>query len=155
MNPLLVHLVVVHVPVVGLLFAAATAVAAAVWDDRRLLILALLFSGICVAGGVIAYVSGPQAYDVLKEHLDPEAIAVADDHAVLGKAGFATVVLIGIGLAQIVIRWAGGTPPPRWTGWALATTLALTAILFAVTAHHGGGIRRPESRNLLKYAEPG
>jgi uncharacterized membrane protein len=155
MNPIVVHVVVVHVPVVGLLFAALTALAAAVWDDRRLMILALAFTALCAIAGVVAYGSGPAAYERLRAGLEPADIAMADGHAILGKISFAALVLLGVGVLQTALRWSGGTPPPRWASWALTAVLFLAAALLAYTAHLGGGIRHPEVRANPATRDPG
>lgn len=155
MSPTQIHLVTAHVPVIGLLFAAATLAVAAATRDRRMLNLGLAFTAVCLVTGAVTYATGPPGYERVRDALDIEALERADRHAVAGRAAFVALVVIAVGCVQAAIRAFAGSPPPPWTSWLLVTALLAAWLLLAWTAHLGGGIRHPDVRASVSTVEAG
>lgn len=141
------HLVFVHLPVVGLLFTLAVMVLGLVFVDRRLVLIGCGFTVVCSVGAVVAYGSGPTALEQLQVGFDKETIALAEQHAVIGRASFIGAILAGVVALQGLLRTAADEGPSPWFVRGLTVLLLVVACLMAWTAHLGGGIRHPEARS--------
>lgn len=153
MNPAQVHLMVVHVPVVGLLGVAILLAAGNLLRNGSLLhagYVFLLLSTLCAGA---AYLSGPGAWESIREGLDPLADQV-ETHAVLGRGLLVGLVLASLLAFNAVLQVLQGLKTPRWQHLLiLASVLALSG-LGAWTAHSGGSIRHPELHAPSPPSEP-
>lgn len=140
------HIVIVHLPVVGLVFTLAVTLLGLFFNDRRLILIGCAFTVACAVGAVIAYGSGPPALEQIRGGLDKATVALAEEHAVIGRAAFIGAVLAGIVALQGLLRSSAGDGPSPWLVRGLAILLLVVAGLMAWTAHLGGGIRHPEAR---------
>lgn len=140
-----IHLISVHLPVVGVLFALAVLVIALLSGRDLLLKLAygtLLFSAAVAA---VAYYSGPAAYDALQQALRGDEHWV-EQHAAVGRAFFFALVLAAIAALQALLQFAQGEPPPRWLRGLIMALALLCCYLGAWSAHLGGAIRHEQVR---------
>jgi len=148
MNAAQLHLMTVHVPVLGAGLAAVL-LAVGVWR-RNLLVEQLALFGLVVSalGAVTAYLSGPGAYEILDAGYVVDK-ALIEHHAVLGKAAFVGMAVLGVAAVTALLQHAQGEAPPRALNFVLVGGGLCLGWLLAWTAHEGGSIRHPEIRGAL------
>ena len=146
MSAALTHVVFVHLPVIGVLFTLVIAIIGAITGDRRMIFTGWIFVVVCAIGAAVAYGSGPPAFEQLKTGFDQETRAIAEQHALVGRAAFLGAVLSGIVALQALLRTAAAEEPSRWLIRGLVGVLLVVAVLLAWAAHLGGSIRHPEAR---------
>ena len=145
MNGAQLHLITVHLPVVGTLAAVALLLLAIARNSESLVRVALgflVFGALCAAA---AYFSGPYAHEVTQDHASLDEHLV-EQHALVARAAFFALVILGA--ISIKIWWDSTRISETKKGarlGLLAATLAI-AWLMAWTAHLGGVIRHPEIR---------
>lgn len=145
MNGAQLHLVTVHVPVVGMFAAMVLMALALLRDSEGLVRTALGFVVFGTLVGAPAYFSGPEAKEVA------EGFASLDDHlveqhAILAKAAFfASVLLTAIG-GKTWWDSLRGSETGKGARVGLFVAMLVIAWLMAWTAHLGGLIRHPEIR---------
>ena len=149
-----VHIVIVHLPVVGLFFTLVVSLLGLYFKDQRLILIGCAFTIVCALGAVVAYGSGPPALEHIQGGLDQATMSLAEEHAVMGRAAFITMILAGLIALQGLLRTAADDGPPPWLVRGLAILLVITAGLMAWTAHLGGGVRHPEARNPSMITRP-
>jgi len=145
MNAAQVHLVVVHLPVVGCPVALILLILAQVRKDDFLFKLACGFLLACTGFSAIAYYSGPPAYELLQAKFNVEKDYV-EGHAVLARAAFFSMIVLGVAVLNALLQFLQGEQPARWLKWGLLIATVGVCYLFAWSAHQGGLIRHPEIR---------
>ncbi|NJL28434.1 MAG: hypothetical protein HC897_11385 [Thermoanaerobaculia bacterium] len=139
------HLLVVHLPVVGCL-AALVLLAIGEWRRSELVFqIACGFLLGCAAAAAVAYYSGPAAYEQLATVLEAEKTFI-EDHAVLGRAAFVGMVIVGVVALQALLQYLQDEKPAPWLRWLLLVLTLAMCGLFAWAAHLGGLIRHVEVR---------
>lgn len=152
MNGAQLHLLTVHLPVVGILAALILMAVALVRDSEAMVRTAI---GFVVFGTVLAapaYFSGPDALAVVRRFTEIDEHLV-EQHAIVAKAAFfASVVVAAIG----VKIWRDSIAAATGKGVRIGLLCALLAIawLMAWTAHLGGVIRHPEIREPSTWVFP-
>ena len=141
------HIVIVHLPVIGVMFTLAVMLLGLFFSDRRLILIGCAFAVVCAVGAAVAYGSGPPAFEQLRGGLDDATLELAERHALVGRAAFIGAIFAGIVALQGLLRTAADDGPSPWLARGLAVLLIIVAGLMAWTAHLGGGIRHPEARN--------
>lgn len=145
MSPAQLHVLVVHLPVVGCL-AALVLLAIGEWKRSELVFqIACGFLIACALLSAVAYYSGPAAYEQLETVLAAEKNLV-DNHAVLGRAAFVGMVVVGVAALQALLQFLQDEKPSRWLRRALLVLTLAMCGLFVWTAHLGGLIRHVEIR---------
>ncbi len=138
------HLMVVHLPVVlcplGILFLLIDSLRG---HDRSMTGFVLLLSAAVL--GVVAYYSGPSAYEQLEGVLLTEKEWV-EQHAVAGRAAFVTLILAGVLALQAVLRELQEEPVSKGLRWAVVVMALIACYCSVWAAHLGGKIRHPEMR---------
>lgn len=149
MNPAHLHLVSVHIPVVGTWIALAL-LAGAAWCRSEILFRAglLIFLGCAVAAGA-AYWSGPPAWEQIEQHRQVPRKLV-EDHAVIARAAFLATVVAGVLALQILLRLLQDEPVARWLQVVFGLGLVVIAVLLSWSAGLGGRISHPEIRPALE-----
>lgn len=140
------HIIIVHLPVVGLMFTLAVTLLGLFFNDRRLILIGCAFTVVCALGAVVAYGSGPTALEQVRGGFDKATVTLAEEHAVIGRAAFIGAIFAGIVALQGLLRTAADDGPSPWLVRGLVILLIIVAGLMAWTAHLGGGIRHPEAR---------
>ena len=136
MNPLQVHLLVVHLPVLGCPAAFGLLLASRLAHSEILFKTACVFLLLALLGGGLAYFSGPAAYEGLE--VDALTRELVEDHAALGKGAFMGLVLLGLAALLALMQYPQGESPAPWLRWLLLVAALLMAALLAWTAHQGG-----------------
>lgn len=154
MTALSAHLSLVHVPVVGMAFVAlGLAVALA----RRDMAWVRLFEGallVVAVLGVLAYVTGGQAYEALPDALaqatqngidtGTPAKTMLESHAVLGKGAFVLLLVLAAGVVALFLQSAQGAAPSVWAHVGVLVGAAVVCWLLVWAAHLGGHVRHTE-----------
>ncbi|MCH2101715.1 MAG: hypothetical protein MK209_07315 [Planctomycetes bacterium] len=148
------HLIVAHLPVIGLpvtLFVYAFALR---WRDDRLQRLCWLLVVAFAASSAVSYFSGPDAFEMLDQagKVDEATRAIAEEHALLGRIAFSAMALLGGACGVAFFGRLQGAPPGRSLRLGIAIVGWLIVLLLAWTAHEGGELRHVELRH-GEYAE--
>jgi hypothetical protein len=140
-----IHLLLNHVPVIGMVGAVVVLLWAVVADSdavRRLALFVLLLVGI---SAVPAFYSGEGAERVVK-HMPGVEQQRIEDHEAAGKWGLGIGILAGLfALAGLVAR-RGKSVPRGLVGVALVLAL-FGSTVFARVAWLGGEVHHPELRS--------
>ena len=147
MSALQVHLAIVHFPVVGMLFVVLLLGFGLKWGDQRLINLGKVVLIACGIGAVIAYNSGPGAYEILKQSgaLTKE---IAEEHALMGKGAFVGMILLAVVAGRDLLQAYQDEKPTKFITPALLVLSILMSVFLGYTAHEGGEIRRPELQGI-------
>lgn len=145
MSAVHIHLLSVHLPVVGVLFALGLLCLGHVL--RRDILVRVGYGAILLSAAVaaVAYYSGPTAHEQLREVLVGEETWV-EQHAVASRAFFVALVITAVLALQGQLQFAQQEPPPRWLRALILGFLALCCYLAVWSAHLGGAIRHEEIR---------
>jgi uncharacterized membrane protein len=144
MNGAHLHLILNHIPVVGVLLLLPLLIWAIRRQSLELIRFALAaFVGIAVAA-LVVYLTGEPAEEVV-EHLPGIAEPSVEAHE--GAAVVSLVLAGALGVLGLFGLWQvrGVATAPRWLGWASLAGAVLVAISMAWTANLGGLIRHPEA----------
>ena len=145
MNAAQVHLLTVHIPIIGCWGLSILFILAHYFRDDRLFKIScwLLLTILLLA--TIAYFSGPPAYDLLKENykVDKETV---EFHAVLARSCLLGMVVLAMIVGNALVQGFQGEKVPGWQRWVILISTILLSIFWAVAAHWGGMIRHPEIR---------
>jgi len=151
MNAAQIHLMTVHIPVLGMPVTAIL-MAIAVWEKSDLLwsVGVGFLLGVTLLGG-IAYLSGPAAYELLqawnyqpRHESEAEFKRQIEDHAAFAKGAYFTSLIPAVMVLTQGLRVLGGDRWPKWLKITTPILLALLSVAYAYTAHLGGKIRHPE-----------
>lgn len=146
MTAALTHVLVVHLPVIGVFFTLAVALIGAATGDRRMIFTGWVFLVVCAVGAAVAYGSGPPAFEQLKAGFDEATRELAERHALVSRAAFMATILAGLVALQALLRTAAAEEPSPWLVRGLAAFLLVVAGLLVWAAHLGGSIRHQEAR---------
>ena len=143
MNAAHLHLMTVHVPVVGCWGLFILFLLSAHFRDERLFKIScwLLLSILLLA--TVAYFSGPPAYELLGDRyqLDQETV---EFHAVLARSCLLAMVVLSMVVGNALIQGFQGETVPRWQRTVIIIGTLALAGFWSVAAHWGGRIRHPE-----------
>jgi hypothetical protein len=146
MNAAYLHLLVNHVPVIGIPIALFVLVVGIVWKKDQFVRVALLLCVFCAVLTIPVYFSGEPAEHRI-EHLPGVSHSKIDEHEESGEIGFAGVsVLAVLSLAGMI--WFRRFPIlPRWFVMTVLIVCLFVSAILTRTAHLGGLIRHPEMSN--------
>lgn len=139
------HLLVVHLPVVGSLCTAVLLALGLWFTDHRLIRISCAALVLCALFGIAAYYSGPSSYEILEAELVADKEFV-EQHALIARAAFTGLILAGAIAVQISLQYLQGETSPRWLLFVLLAITLLLCYVLAWTAHLGGTLRHPEIR---------
>ncbi|MEO1085168.1 MAG: hypothetical protein AAFY88_13085 [Acidobacteriota bacterium] len=145
MSAVHIHLLSVHLPVAGVLFALVLLGLGHIARSDVLLRVAygLVIGSAAVAA--VAYYSGPTAAEQLRVPLAGDE-AWVEQHALASRAFFAAVVVTAVLCLQAMLQFAQGDAPPTWLRGLILVALVVCVYLAAWSAHLGGAIRHREIR---------
>lgn len=157
MNTAHLHLIVNHIPVVGMIFALVFYVAALV-AGKDLLVKAAIWIFFFVALSAIpAYLTGEPAHEVIKD-FPGVSHDIVHEHEETAEVAFITSMLLGLLALLGLVRLRR----KRRLSKLFLTLMLLVAVvvgaLLASAANQGGEIRHPEIRStgaLSPRIEPG
>jgi hypothetical protein len=141
-----IHLVVVHLPVVGSLFVAAWLALGHFLKSDLLLKIGYGTLVVLALFGIAAYYSGPSAYEQLEAELAASKPWV-EQHAVIGRAAFMLLIVTAALAVQALLQFLQEEPPATWLRRTILGLVLVLVYLLAWSAHLGGEIRHPEIRD--------
>ena len=144
------HLVVVHIPVVGLFFTLALLVCAHISKQEILYKISYSFAIVCAVFAVCAYVSGPLAYEAQSD-LDKTYV---DSHALLGKISFMAMVVLGMAALSAIAQYIQQEKPSTIHRFIILFMVLVLVYLLCWTAHTGGAIRHIPIRGIDLFIFP-
>jgi uncharacterized membrane protein len=152
MNALHLHLMLTHVPVVGVLCALAL-LAAGVARRSDVLVRAGAWALVAVAAAAGAtFLTGEPAEHLLDSvRRVPESLI--EPHEEMAESTLVAALLLGVAALVALFLRRGRAMPRRLAGAGLVATVAV-ATMFAWTANLGGRIAHPEIRGAT-IATPG
>src|SRR5690606_204261 len=140
-----VHLLLNHVPVIGVLGAMLVLGIGIVKRSQDVMRVGLGLVVLVAVMSVIVYLTGEPAEELV-EHLPGVSESALESHE--DAAYYATVVmtLIGVAVAAGLLVYRGAPSVPRWFAvWTLLLAIAAAAVM-TWTAGLGGQIRHSEIR---------
>lgn len=154
MNAARFHLVINHLPIVGVALAAVLLILALLQRaERGALRAAVLVLAISAAGAVAAYVSGEPAEEIAERlpGTSEQALEVHEDRAGVATGLAVLTALAGVAALALVERRRIAPGVPVAVALAGAT---LTSGAMIWTGASGGEIRHPEARAGVAAAAP-
>ncbi len=143
-----VHLVIVHARVVGCVGSLALLLLGQVLRAEQLLRLGYASLVGCALLGGVAYHSGQPAFELLEGDLGRNNPYV-EAHAVVSRAAFVGLIVLGAAATQALLQFLQGESPSAWLRWTLlAATIATIATTYTLgwSAHLGWAIAHGEAR---------
>ncbi|HJQ83477.1 MAG TPA: DUF2231 domain-containing protein [Candidatus Binatia bacterium] len=137
-----IHLMLNHLPVVGLLFVVVVLVAGLVSRNDAILRLAFLSIVACALAAIPVFLSGEPAEERV-EHLAGVSESAIERHEDVAKAVTFGLEVLGLAAVAVLLRSRGRRIPIGLAAAFLAATLAWSGLL-AWTAHLGGLVRHSE-----------
>ncbi len=148
MNPVHLHVMMVHLPVIGCMGVFILLLAAHWKKDEFLFKLSYSLLLFCTVSCVVAYYSGPAAYHFLEESAAPNfSEAEAEVHATVGQAAFAGMMVLGVAVLAAMFEFWQGEKPSSWHRRVILLLTFILCFVFIWAAHLGGQVRRPELRS--------
>ena len=145
MDPVHLHLLLNHLPVVGTAFTLVLLLVALAKNSAELKRVSLAFLVLVALLAVPVYLTGKSA-EVAVMMLDGFEESFIEQHADAAQWAFGAQVALGVlALAGLFVT-RRGQPLPKWCASALLALTLLVCGLMARTANLGGQIRHPEIR---------
>jgi len=139
------HLLLNHVPVLGIWFALAWMLAALILRNAVMVRSSWVALIVCALAAIPVYLTGEPAEEIV-EHLPGVSKAILEQHEDIAQiAFFAMEVLGGLALGALAVSWRN----EKWLRPLAVTSLLITTLCGAVlgyTAYLGGEIRHSEIR---------
>ncbi len=145
MNAAHLHLLINHLPVVGLLFALGLLLAAQLRKSGELARAGIAAIVLVAAIAIPVYLTGEPAEEVV-EDLPGISESAIEPHEEAALIGLISLEVLGALAVVGLVAFRDGNPGPRWY---LPTLLALTLLVagwFAWTANLGGRITHEVAR---------
>jgi uncharacterized membrane protein len=152
MNPAQIHLMLNHVPVLGLIFATMM-VAAALWRRSDELLRAGLM-GVVLAAllALPVFFSGEPAEETLEKQPGVTKNAI-ESHEDFARLAFLGLEVLGAVAALGLVRYRR-RPMPAAFGALTLGLMVIGSMALTWTAHLGGRIRHSELRSTTAAVEP-
>jgi hypothetical protein len=145
-QPEYLHLLLNHLPIVGLAVAALVTAAALALRNRGVIVLGLALIALLSASAWPVMKTGDGAYDRMRKFLDDDGKRALRQHMDLAEDWSALYyVTAGVAVLGLVVAWK----KPKWTWLGAVFALLLAGgclVAGAVIAEAGGRIRHPEFR---------
>jgi uncharacterized membrane protein len=143
MNPVHLHLMLNHVPVLGSVFGLVLLGAALLRKSRELQKVSLAVCAIAAAVAIPVYFTGEPAEEGI-EHLPGVAKAIIEEHEEAAAVALASILALGAIAATGLIVFRRQRPIPTWFTNASFIMALVTAGLMLRTANLGGKVRHTE-----------
>lgn len=141
MNWAQLHLALVHIPVVGALFCAATLLLARLYRSDLLFRIGCGFTVFCAVAAALSYFTGGEAFELLRAEVDND---VVEEHALVARGAFLLYTLVGlVGLVSLLQHVQGESVPEALRRALLVGNVVVLAVLIWA-AHLGGLIQHAE-----------
>lgn len=147
------HLLLNHIPVLGVWFALAWMLAALILRNAPMMRSSWVALIVCALAAIPVYLTGEPAEEIV-EHLPGVSEAILDQHEDIGKIAFFGMEALGVlALGSLVVSWRN----EKWLRPLAVTSLLFTALCGGVlgyTAYLGGQIRHSEIRDNASLIAP-
>jgi hypothetical protein len=154
-QPEYVHVVLNHLPIVGLAVGIVVIVVAVALRNRAAVLLGLALVAVLAASAWPVIESGESAYNRIRAITDPDSAALLKEHMLLADRWGKLYYLAALAAVAGVIVVRRHPEKMRLTG-ALVTLLAMAALMAGVAvAMVGGQVRHPEFRPGSALVPPG
>lgn len=153
MNAPQVHLMMNHIPLIGVMFAALALAAGLLWRSGAILRLGLATLVLVALAGIPVFLSGEPAEETIEDAAGVSH-ATIESHEDSARPAMIGLELLGLVALAALFRSRGRTVAPRFAALLLVAVIALGGGL-AWTAHLGGQIRHPELRGGATSADTG
>jgi uncharacterized membrane protein len=144
MNGAHLHLVINHIPVIGIPIVTLLLAIAYFRHSQELIRVSLWLLVLMIAAGAATYLSGEGAEEVVKQ-LPDFAEELVERHELLGTITVSAAALVGL-LTVIALVKTKHAPMPRWMVGGLLVGAIAGSVLVSLTGMTGGRIRHPEVR---------
>ena len=149
MNAAHLHLLMNHIPVIGIPIVGVLLVLALIMKQQALFRIALGFTVLLALMTVPVYLSGEPAEEIV-EDLTGVPHAFIEEHEEIAQVTLiATEVLGALALLGLALAWKRGRVPKPLAYGSLVLVLIASGLL-ARTAYLGGQIRHTEIRETLQ-----
>lgn len=145
MDPVYLHLTVVHVPVIGIFFAAFALIFGIARRSEGAARVGLWMTIGCALGGWIALESGEKAEDPVEKlaGVNEQLIHV---HEEIAEVAFWILAVAGVlALIGLFIAWRRKVLP-RWVPMVVLLPVLASCVALTLTAERGGKIRHTEAK---------
>lgn len=139
-----IHLMLNHLPVIGMLFVVVALTVGMVFRAQAILRLSLALLPVLALVAVPVFLSGEPAEEAI-EHAAGVSERVIEPHEAAARAALIGIAVLGVVGLVGLLRWRRSRLSMRFAGTLLVASVALSGWL-AWTAHLGGQIRHPELR---------
>lgn len=143
MNWAHVHLILNHIPLIGVGFTILLFIIALTRNSKELIKVSLIFTIIVAVWAIPAYLTGEPAEEIVEE-LPGISENLIEQHEEFAEKAFIFLEVVG-GLALITL--IAGRYSERFGGWLMAITLVGLVVgggMIAWTSNLGGKINHPE-----------
>lgn len=155
MNPAHLHLMLNHIPVLGIVFGLGLLLAGVWRKSEELKKTALVVFVIVALLAIPAYLTGEPAEDVV-ERLPGVSKQIIEQHDETATVAFTGVIVVGVAALSGLLLFRRGNKVPNWFGSLMLAASLIVSGLMAWTANLGGQIRHTEIRsNASPPAVPG
>lgn len=139
------HLLLNHVPVLGILFSALL-LAVAIWlKNAQFQRVSLVFLLCCALASVPVYLTGEAAEGIV-EKLPEASEEIIEAHERMGTTTLIVMQLLALASAVVLFAWRKAAEPSRRAVFAILLFALLSAALAGYTANLGGQVRHSEIR---------
>ena len=139
-----VHILIVHIPVLGSLLVLFLGIRA-IKRQKSSQYKSFYWVSLAVAVfSAIAYFTGPDTATWVQEQMQNYPKEILETHALWGRIAFSVSVLSGLLGIMALANYAQEEKPHSSVPWIALFISLLLVIIFAYTAHIGGYIRRPD-----------
>lgn len=146
-----IHLLLTHVPVMGIVFGTLVLAYAWIRGRKEAIQIGLGIFALSALAAVVVYLTGEAAEEAV-EGLAGVSEAVIERHE--EAALVALVATLGLGVLSLIGLWLSRRAVPRWfSGGLLAMALVVNGVM-AWTANLGGQINHPEIRSTTTAFAP-
>ncbi|HDS01848.1 MAG TPA: hypothetical protein ENO22_03255 [candidate division Zixibacteria bacterium] len=146
MSSAYLHILLNHVPVIGILIGLAILITGLVFKKALLIKTSLAMLLIFAVFAVPTYLTGEPAEEEI-EHQPGVSEEMAHEHEEAAELAFIVSLIMGaLALISLAV-WKVRSKMPSWTVIATLLVAILSAALMLWTAHLGGKVRRPELRD--------
>ncbi|MBI2890631.1 MAG: hypothetical protein HYY13_07585 [Nitrospirae bacterium] len=154
MNYAHLHLMVNHVPVIGMLFALALWIASWSAGSRHLRNAALVGFVFCALAAGAANLTGEEAEEAI-ERLQGVSKNLIEGHEEAAEPAWIATVILGVFSLAGVALYLRKEALPRWLAGPITLGAVVACILMLRAANQGGLIRHPEIQGGLTSAMQG
>ena len=144
MSNVYLHLLISHIPVIGILFAVIMLITANALKTSELKRVALAAVILIAIAALPVYYSGEGAEESV-ERMPWASEQLVERHEEWAFAALVSAGVSGI-FAMIVLMMMRSKSIPAWSLWGILVLTIITSGLFARTANTGGQIRHTEIR---------